>query len=253
MTRTWITALLAVALVAPASAQFDINTIMQQQGMGMRMVDDTDPFVENTFTGSFRMEMHLFDSIAEKRESPMNIRYWSSADMTMVQAAMPGMAGREVKMLTDLKGKWQYMLMTDAEGKRMAMKSKKKKMVITDTLQQKENAKSDMAFTVTKEKKTIDGHVCTKVIGKGTDGSWTGWVAMDLKGPYADMAKHVRSADPTLNKQMSAVPGFALEFEWVPTGGKDRIVCYIRDLLPGGVDADVFSLDGYELIAIPGM
>lgn len=230
---------LVCAIATTSTAQFDINSILQQQGAGMRMQDDTDPFVANAFTGSFRMEMHMFDSIAERKESPMNLRYWSSPEMTLVRTALPGQNGREMKMMTDLKGKWQYMLMTDAEGKRMAMKSRKKKIVVTDSLQQKQNAKQEMEFTVTNEKKTIDGHACTKVIGKSTDGVWTGWVAQDLKGPYADMAKHVRSGDASLNKHMSEVQGFALEFEWLPVDRKNKMVCYVKDVLPGSVDADV--------------
>ena len=107
---------LVCALAATSTAQFDINSILQQQGAGMRMEDDNDPFVPNTFIGSFRMEMHMFDSVAERKESPMNLRYWSSPDMMLVQMATPGQGGRDMKVMTDLKGKWQYMLMTDAEG-----------------------------------------------------------------------------------------------------------------------------------------
>lgn len=250
--RQALASLFLGAIAATSTAQFDINSILQQQGAGMRMEDDNDPFVPNTFTGSFNMEMHMFEGATEKKESPMNLRYWSNADMTLVQMAMPGGAGRDMKVMTDLKGKWQYMLMADAEGKRMAMKSRKKKIVVADSAAQKQNAMEEMDITVTSEKKTIEGRVCTKVIGKCAEGLWTGWVAKDLEGPYADMARHVRAGDANMNKRMSEVQGFALEFEWIPADGKDRIVCYIKDLLPGTVDGDVFSLDGYEMIQIPG-
>ncbi|MFZ1686963.1 MAG: DUF4412 domain-containing protein [Flavobacteriales bacterium] len=250
--RTACTTVFVGALATISTAQFDINSILQQQGSGMRMEDDNDPFVPNSFSGSFSMEMHLFDATSELKESPMNLRYWSSEDRMLVGMTVPGQGGRDVKMMTDLKGKWQYMLMIDAEGKRMAMKSRKKKFVLPDSVQQKHKENKDMDITVTSEKKTIEGHSCTKVIGKCEEGLWTGWVAKDLKGPYADMARHVRASDATMNKRMSEVQGFALEFEWVPADGKNRMVCYIKDLAPGTVDADVFSLDGYEMIQIPG-
>ncbi|MEO8067312.1 MAG: hypothetical protein ABI599_06435 [Flavobacteriales bacterium] len=247
-------AISACAVFASASivAQYDINAILQKQGTGMRMEDDNDPFVANEFTGSFSMEMHLFDGPTEMKESPMNLRYWSSENKMLVQMSVPGQGSRDVKMMTDLEGKWQYMLMTDTEGKRMAMKSRKKKMVLSDSLRKEQTGKPETDITITNEKKTIEGRTCTKVIGKSEDGLWTGWVARDLKGPYADMAKHIRASDAAMNKHMMELPGFALEFEWAPTDGKNRIVCYIKDLVPGTVDTDVFSIDGYEMIQIPG-
>lgn len=249
--RAYCAALFVCTLAATTSAQFDMHAIMQQQGAGMRMEDDNDPFVANEFIGSFQMEVHTYEGTSEKSGSPTNLRYWSSPDHVLLQMALTGEPGRDVKMLTDLKGKWQYMLMTDAQGKRMALKSKKKKIVVTDTPGKENKKEEGMDITTTNETKIIEGHTCTKMIGKCEEGLWTGWVAKDLQGPFGDLAKHVRTGDAGLNKRMSAVKGFALELEWVPADGTKRTACFIKDLIPGTVDADVFSTDGYEMIAIP--
>lgn len=238
--------------IAPAlHAQVDMNAILQQQGLNMRMEDDNDPFVPNTFTGSFRMETHVFENGTEKKESPMNVRYWSSPELSMVQMAMPGQPGEGMKILTDHKGKWQYMLMADADGKRMAMKSKKKKMVMTGQAQDAPNP--DIKVTVTKETKTIDGHVCTKVIGTSTKGTWTGWVAMKLTSPMKDIAKSMTTGDQDVAKEIGKLNGFPLEYEWVSADGKERLVCNVRELSTAAVEPVTFSLDGYEVVVIPGM
>lgn len=243
---------LGFILLAPAlHAQVDMNAILQQQGLNMRMEDDNDPFVPNTFTGSFRMETHLFENGAEKKDSPMNMRYWSSPEMSMVQMALPGQPGDGMKLLTDHKGKWQYMLMSDASGKRMAMKSKKKKMVMTGQAQDAPNP--EVKVTVTKETKTIDGHLCTKVIGTSTKGTWTGWVAMKLTSPMKDLAKNVRMGDQDVAAEVGKLNGFPLEYEWLSADGKERVVCNVRELSIAAVEASTFRLDGYEVVVIPGM
>lgn len=216
-------------------------------GGGMKVEDDNSPFVPNEFVGSFRMEMHMFDGAAEKKNSPTNMRYWSTEDKTMNKMEMPDEKGRDMRMMTDLKGKWQYTLMTDEKGKKTAMKSKKKKVTMAE-----EKATKEPEITVTSETKTIEGHVCTKTIVKTEDGTWTGWVAKDIKAPFGDMARSVgHRGNDKMMKSYKGMQGFPLEFEWVDAKGTDRIVCYMKELKVGPVDAGVFSLDGYEVTEMP--
>ncbi len=236
-----------------ATAQVDINKLMQQPaggqgpGNGVRMEDDTDPFVPNEFIGSFRMEMHRYKGTVEEKASPLQMRYWSSADKTLNQMEMPEQRQR-MKTLTDLQGKWTYTLMTDEQGTKRAMKSRKKKFVLAEPA----GERKEPSIVTTKETRTIEGHTCTKVIVTTTEGSWTGWVAPDVKAPFADMTRNVqqRGNESTL-RAMRAVQGMPLEFEWVPTDGSSRLVSYIKELVVGKVDPAVFSLDGYSVMEIP--
>jgi hypothetical protein len=150
-----------------------------------------------------------------------------------------------MRMMTDLKNKWQYMLMTDKEGKKTAMKTRKQKI----SMDEKKTA--DPNVMKTSETKTIEGHTCTKVIVKSQDGVWTGWVAEDVKAPFEDMARNLKQGNERLAERMGKMTGFPLEFEWVSADGKDKTVTYIRDLQYGKVDASVFSLDGYEVTEMP--
>ena len=251
--RTPITLLVLLAFLN-ASAQADLNQMiqerMQQQGMGgMRMEDDNDPFVPNTFVGSFRMEMHNYKGAVEQQHSPMNMRFWSTTDMTLVQMQMPAQQAQQMKMLTDHKGKWTYMLMTDEKGAKRAMKSKKKKVVMTS---EPTTPKKEPVITVTKETKVIDGQTCTKVIAVSEDGTWTGWVARTVESPFGDLLRSMqqRGADSHMTVAKS-VQGMPLEYEWIDAKTKDRLVCHIRELQHGKVDASAFSLVGYEVMEMP--
>ena len=253
--------LLSIPFVITCNAQVDINKMiqerMQQQGQtgqpsgtprGTQMVDDTDPFVPNEFIGSFRMEMRQYEGEVEQKNSPTNLYYWSSADMTLMRNDAAERDGQEMKILTDLKGKWTYTMMTDKKGKKTAMKTRKKKVVMAEET----TGKKEPVITITKETKAIEGHTCTKVIVVSEDGTWTGWVAKDVKAPFADMARSAKqSGDEAQRRAMEKVDGMPLEFEWVKTDGNNRMVCYIRDLANGKVDAGVFSLEGYEVMEMP--
>lgn len=244
--RTLITCL-SMSIGLLTHAQFDVNKMMQQRMGGAKIEDDNSPFVPNEFIGSFRMEMHLFDGPTEKKNSPTNMRYWSSEDMTMNKMEMPEREGQDMRMMTDLKGKWQYTLMMDKNGKKTAMKSKKKKV----TLSEEKDAK-EPEITVTDESKTIEGHVCTKTVVKSEDGTWIGWVAKDIKAPFADMARSVgQRGNDQMMKSYKGMQGFPLEFEWADAKSTDRIVCYMKELKVGPVDPAVFSLDGYEVTEMP--
>lgn len=253
--------LVAALLTLPVAAQSDVQQkvmeSLQKNGAApgsvatdVKVEDDNDPFTPNEFVGSFRMEMHSFVKDVETKESPTNMRFWSSPDMTLMALSPEGAKGADIKMLTDLKGKWSYILMTDDKGNKTAMKSPKKKITFNTDDSEKDNGK----FTVTKETKMIEGHLCTKVIGTTEDGTWTGWVAKDLAIQFGDVANSMsRSAMQKKKQDWQGLQGFPLEFESVDKKGKEKMVVYVKDLQIGEVDPSVFSIAGYKVMEIPGM
>ena len=249
----------AAALIAiPAAAQSDARQhpqgVTTSGNVGQVQVeDDNDPFVPNAFTGSFRMEMHRYKNGVETGDAPMNMHYWSSPDMTLMSMAVENTkAGRgtEMKVLTDLKDKWNYMLMTDPKGTKTAMKSHKKKY----TFGTHGKDAPDNQFTVTKETKMIDGHKCTKVIGTTADGTWTGWVAKDIAVPFGDVANNMDlSAAQRGRQDWQGLSGFPLEYETADKDGKKTTQVFVKDLKIGDVDPSVFSISDYKVMEIPGI
>ncbi|HEX2616871.1 MAG TPA: DUF4412 domain-containing protein, partial [Flavobacteriales bacterium] len=141
-----------------------------------------------------------------------------------------------------------YTLMTDDKGKRTALKSHKKKIMHTAD---KDDAKKPEVI-VTTETKVIEGHTCTKVIVKSEDGTWTGWVTKDIAVPFGDLMRSMRAGRSTAgDRDLEAIQGFPLEYEWVKADGTDKMVVYVKDLAVGTVNEDVFSLDGYEVKELP--
>lgn len=244
--------LLSAYLTIAGLAQAGLSSVMGQTGdLGqVKVEDDNDPFVPNTFVGSFRMEMHIFKGATEQNGSPANMQFWSNPEMTLIAMPKLDQGGGEIKMLTDMKGKWSYMLMTDAKGNKTAMKSRKKKVSYDQSAKEGDASK----FTVTNETKVIDGHTCTKVVGTTDDGTWTGWVAKDIAVPFGDIANSMNRGAMQKNRQnWQGLQGFPLEFESVDKSGKDRVVVYVKDLQVGEVDPHVFSVSDYRVMEIPGM
>lgn len=253
--------LAAILVSLPATAQNDdqprakegssqVNSIIGTIGQ-IKVEDDNDPFTPNSFVGSFRMEMHHFKNGKENKDSPTNMHFWSSPEKTLISVALDGVkpGGGGLKVLTDHKGKWRYFLMADAKGNKTAMKSRMKKYTFP-SMDDGEQAK----FTVTDETKMIDGHLCTKVTGTTEDGSWTGWVAKDIKVSFSDIAGNMsRNAMQGPKQDWSGVKGFPLEFETVSKDSKERTVAYVKDLQVGEVDPGVFSLSGYTVMEVPGI
>lgn len=226
------------------TAQIDIPGVMA--GEVVQVEEDKSPFVPNTFIGSFRMESHLFKNGREEKNSPTNMRYWSSAEKTLVKTEMPNSKGQDMKLLTDLKGKWQYMLITDDKGNKTAMKSRKKNIVVKD-----DGKHPAPEVKVTDETRVIDGHTCVKVVSTNAEGTWTGWVAKDLSSPFGDMLRNVKAGDPAMSRRMSELEGMTLEFEWADANGRDTMHCHIKDVVVGKVDEAVFSLEGYQVTEMP--
>jgi hypothetical protein len=105
---------------------------------------------------------------------------------------------------------------------------------------------------VTKETKVIDGHACTKVIGTSKEGTWTAWVAKDIDVNLSD----IMGAGPGRSKESrdwKDVKGFPLEMTMTDKDGHTNMVMHIRDFKVGSVDPSVFSMDGYQVMEIPGM
>lgn len=233
-------------------AQVDINSMMQDHAMGgtkgMKVVEDTDPFTPNEFVGSFTLELHSFKGGMEETNSPMNMQITSSAEKSIMRMDN-AKGGSGVNVLTDHKDKFQYVLMTDAKGKKMAIKTKKMKVLMTDSAM-----KETPNFKVTNETKTIDGHVCTKIISKTEEGTWTGWVAKDIKAPLGDMMRGMHgAASAEITRKMKGMDGFPLEFSYEDAKEPKRVVGHIRNLKIGEVDNSNFSLDGYEVMEMPMM
>lgn len=256
--RVLITALPLFGMLT-ATAQVDVNQLIQermarQQGgqpgaqSNVKIEDDNDPYMPNSFIGSFRMEVHHFRNGTEEKDAPTNMLYWSKADMTLTKMELPDAKGKDMRMMTDLKNKWQYALVADDKGRKSAIKTKKKKVVMDEAADH-----GTPEVTVTKETKVIDGHTCVKVISKSKEGTWTGWVAEDMPGPFNDMLRSVRNGDPGMTERMAKVKGFPLEFEWVDADGKSSMHTYLKDVVTGKVDDAVFSLDGYTVTDMTNM
>jgi hypothetical protein len=201
---------------------------------------------EAPFTGSLTLEMHTFKKGVEDKDSPMNMYYWSKPDMVLFQPQIDKKNG-EMKILVDLKGDHQYMLMTDDKGGKMAMKQKRQKDQVKGS-----EKESDLKMERTDETKTIDGHLCRKYIGSDKEGTWIGWIAEDLKSPFEHVSGQY-AGGKNRNRPENYTDGLPLEMTWESTDKKDKVVMYVRDLKIGSVDESLFDISGYQIMEMPSL
>jgi hypothetical protein len=257
--RTPIAALLLSSTLCAntATAQVDIGSLMQQGGAnalgGVTIVEDTDPFVPNQFIGSFRMEVRTYENGEEAKDSPMSVVFHSKADMTVMHPQGVGKGKEDMRILTDLKGKWQYTLMTDKKGERTAMKMRKMKIVVSGTDEGADDANTAKVRR-TDETRTIEGQLCRKYEGSDEDGTWTAWIAEDLPTPFAEMSRNMLGDNGGFfDLGRDDIKGMPMETEHVSHNGGERNVSRITDLVLGKVDESAFSLDGYQVMEMPRM
>lgn len=201
----------------------------------------------NSFTGSFRMEVHTFKNNKEDKHSPVNMRIWSREGMLLYELVMPDQP-QQMRMLTDLRTNFVYTLIDNGQGGRTAMKMKRPELgsLVDDKKSEKPQ------ITVTKETRMIEGHNCTKVIVTSKEGTWTAWVATGLRSAFLDMARAMDGQAAQQNRfARTDVEGFPLEYDWVPASGDERVVCNVKELVVGKVDEKLFDLNGYQMIEMP--
>lgn len=229
-----------------STAQVDLNAILRQTGeQGIAVQEDNAPFVPNLFIGSFTLEMHLFRGAQEEPHSPLFTSITNSRDKTLLTTRHPGSV-MDTRVLTDLKDKWQYILVDDGQGAKTAMKMRRLMVDAGQGLQLAGDAR------MTDETKVIDGHMCRKMTSRNEEGTWTGWLAGDLEIPFAEVMRGLQGQGPNdRSQEIAGVHGFPLEYEWVSADGSERIVCHIRNLKQGAPDEGVFSLEDHQVIEVP--
>ncbi|MBK6541199.1 MAG: DUF4412 domain-containing protein [Flavobacteriales bacterium] len=241
-------ALLLFAFSSASSAQ-DYEQLMRahMQPQGITMEPNNDPYEPLDFTGSFRMEIEIFKNGATKGEQ-LSARYALKDDKMSVEMKM-GEQPEPMRMLYDLRGKWNYVMVSDGE-KRTAMKMRMMKMTKAGATAEPEKS----TFERTDAMKTIEGHGCRKYLGSNSKGNWEAWVAEDVK---LDVAKAMRqiSGDKDLDQWqgLKDIGGMALEMVWTKKDASEKMNITVHDLQMGSVDEALFSLDGYSVMEMPSM
>lgn len=211
---------------------------------------------DDVFEGSFTMQMHTYEKGKENKDSPMHMKFWSSEDMILVQPILKEKSGEDMKMLTDLKNDVQYTLIDDGKGGKMAMKMPKVNM--PDAKGTDADDDDDMNVERTGNTKMIDGIECHEYKGSNEEGTWTAWVAEDMKAPFERFAQAMAGNGGKQKKKNAKGPkdlpeGIPMESTWESADGKEKVVMYIKELKTGEVDESVFDISGYEVMDIPMM
>ncbi len=241
--KTFLTTLAFLTLFQ-THAQSDLLKALD----GLKVEEDNSPFLPNEFIGSFVIEQRHYKNGEERKSSPSTMHYWGCEDKTLVFSLDKEGKDDGLHILTDLRAKYTYSMQTDKDGRKTALKMRKKNLSLKED---KDAAPPEV--TVTTETKTILGHECVKVIYTDKHGTSTSWVAQDVAAPFGDLVRGMGSGNATVQEAMGSFKGFALESEFVDADGKNRSTNLVTELQLGPVAATVFSLDGYEIQELPSL
>ncbi|MBK8339980.1 MAG: DUF4412 domain-containing protein [Flavobacteriales bacterium] len=246
--RNLIALLLLVIATAGVGQSYEqlMQARMQQQGITME--PNNDPYEPLGFRGSFRMEVEMFKDGQAQGERSLNARYAFKDDMVVVEMMMAERPGG-MRMLYDLRGKWNYILQNEG-AKRTAMKMRMMKMTKTDATPPQEKT----TFERTDAIRTIEGRSCRKYNGATSNGTWEAWVAEEVK---FNMAKAMRqiSGDKAFDQWqgIEGIGGLTMEMTWNTKETGEKMIVHIHDLTSGSVDEALFSLDGYSVMEMPSL
>lgn len=178
-----------------------------------------------------------------KKAEPMTIKVATSGSKMVMQPQM-GPQGA-MRIIVDNAAKTQFLLMEN-NGQKMAMQVDAYDPATATSKVQ--NPK----VTVTKETKTIDGMVCTKVIAETEENISTLWVTRDAGLSYQDLAKVINSSRGTPGSRemlpaLEGVSGFPIEIVSKNKAKDEPVVMNIKNISRGKVDQALFSMDGYKV------
>jgi len=246
--RNLIPLLLLVMGSACFAQDYEELMRMHMQQQGITMEPNSDPFEPLGFTGSFRMEVKMFKDGQAQSARSLNARYAFKDAMVAVEMMIADRPGG-MRMLYDLRGKWNYILQSEGE-KRTAMKMRMMKMTKVGTSAEPEKA----TFQRTDGTKVIEGYSCRKHIGSDSKGTWESWVAEEVK---LDVAKAMRQigGDKGLDQwqRLKDIGGMVMEMTWIGKDTGEKMILIMHELKVGSVNEALFSLEGYTVTEMPSL
>lgn len=212
----------------------------------VKVEEDNTPFEPLSFSGSYTWEIHSYKNDVPEKDSPMNLHMgFGPEHMAWIPETKDGK--EEMRLVFDLKNKVNYTLITDKKGKRTGIKMKAMRITVSDMEDvEDDDDESPTQVVRTNETKVIEGHTCRKYTYKNDDGHGEAWIAEDIKfNAFEAMGNMVGArAD---DWQKAPYQGMVMESTWYSTSGKEKVQIYIRNLVVGKVDPDLFSTAGYEI------
>jgi len=197
------------------------------------------------FHGSFTIEMREFKKGKERKDSPYRTRYHLEKDRFAIE---PNLDEGEIIMIYDRNEK-EITTKTMKDGEKSATISP----MINISFGMDRNSDADEGGSVkaTGREKTIEGYTCQEYRIEQDGDVTLAWLAPDLSidlRNVADMVniKNVQGAQTS--GAAYGLEGTMLEAHTEEKGGKITRDFYLKNISPGAVPDEVFSLEGFEVM-----
>ncbi|AFD09447.1 DUF4412 domain-containing protein [Solitalea canadensis] len=201
--------------------------------------------VAQSFTGSFKMQIS-----GDNMKQPVEMMcYYKDKKMATVMSPEQ-MKGGKVRTIFDYDAQETTMLM-DMNGNKMGFKSKIK------DLQAKMAEAEKPKITETNETRTIDGHICKKLISETEHSIIDMWIAQDmdfnLQSVFANMKGAKGGGMGDMARYAKYMKGPSLETTVTDKQKGTKTTIMIKDIQKGNIPEEMFSTEGYTIMDKPAM
>ncbi len=214
--------------------------------------DSTYEPVSNDFIGTFTMRTELYKKGKMDKDSPSRITYTFDTWQTGFRVATPS-SEQAAEMIIDLKEN-TITTKVNSNGSLQAMRMKRPR--IKTTLESVHEEK-DIQITETNERETINGYPCVKYLVSTPEEESEIWITQAVGFNYNNIARTMNMSVGTRNKASTqgtniyGMDGVPMRTLTTQKNG-EVIKTEIERFEEGRVDQSILSLDGYELMSIPG-
>jgi hypothetical protein len=197
------------------------------------------------FLGSFTVEVREFKKGKERKDSPYRTRYHLEEDRFAIE---PDLDEKEIIMIYDRNEK-EITTKTMQDGDKSATITP----MISLSLGMDRQADEDEGVSVkaTGRKKTIEGYVCQEYRIEQDGDVTLAWIAPDLSinlSNITDMVKIKNVQGAQTSGAVYGLEGTMLEAHTEEKGGKITHDFFLKDISRGEVPAEIFSLEGFEVM-----
>jgi len=197
------------------------------------------------FLGSFTIETREFKKGKERKDSPYRTRYHLAKDRFALE---PNLDEGEIIMIYDRDEK-EITTKTMQDGEKSATISPM--ISLSLGMDRQSDANEGVSVQATGREKTIEGYSCQEYRIEQDGDVTLAWLAPDLNldlRHVTDMVKLKSVQGAQTSGAAYGLKGTMLQAHSEEKGGKITRDFYLKDISPGEVPAEIFSLDGFEVM-----
>jgi hypothetical protein len=205
----------------------------------------------NEFIGSFKMDLQQEKKGKPVKDGSTSIHFYTNAYQTAFRVEDFQDDGKAAIIIMDKRNRIM-ITKTEANGEKTATKMRMPK--VKATVADADVSVGEISVEKTGEYKTIEGYRCQKYLIETEEQSVEAWMAEDLDIDFSSLGgglaqvKGAGGGDVKTYQDAYGLKGFSLESHSREKGKDEVTHMYIKELVVGKENREVFDLSGYRVM-----